>query len=277
MPTTPVKTDFTGVSVTEGGFRTAFNNLIDWLIAKVYLTDGDKGDIIVSGSGLAWKARFQRSTLAISATLMDIWAQNTTIDVTGTALTITNIVAASAPGDFRVLYLPAGTIITNGVVFTVQGNADYTILAGDEVIIRAITTTTFSVTINKKNGTAVVAQTTAITTTVGDNSTKIATTAYVDAPKLGTRSAGLTTGVNYLASSDGFIYGSSVSSAAASTLICYSDATATPSTLLGNCGSNTTINNYYFPFCFPIKKGEYFRVDVTGTVPNVYKFIPIGV
>lgn len=155
MPTTPVKADFTGVSVTEGGFRTAFNNLIDWLLAKVYVTDGDKGDIIVSGSGLAWKARFQRSTLAISATLMDIWAQNTTIDVTGTALTITNIVAASAPGDFRVLYLPAGTIITNGAVFTVQGNANYTILAGDEVTILAITTTTFYVTIKRKDGKAV--------------------------------------------------------------------------------------------------------------------------
>jgi hypothetical protein len=32
MANNPVKTDFTGASVTEGGFRTALNNLIDWLL-----------------------------------------------------------------------------------------------------------------------------------------------------------------------------------------------------------------------------------------------------
>lgn len=115
------------------------------------------------------------------------------------------------------------------------------------------------------------------TRAVGNNSTKIASTAYVDAPKLGTRSVGLTSGVNYLAPTDGFIYGSSVSSATSTIAIAYSDATTTPSTLLGNIGSNTTTNNYYFPFCFPVKKGEYFRIDVTGTALSTYKLMSLGV
>jgi hypothetical protein len=98
---------------------------------------------------------FKRATVAATATTTPLWATaNGNIqDWTGTP-TITDFPAAPQAGAQREVYPAAGTIITNAGNITVQGGANYTVLAGDKLIITAISTTTFYITVQKKDGTS---------------------------------------------------------------------------------------------------------------------------
>jgi len=100
-----------------------------------------------------------RGTVAMHATTMDLWAQPNVIDGTGAAVTITAIANAPQAGARRTLYPIAGTIITNGATFAVDGATNYTTMAGDKLEFEAITTSTFKVHIVKADGTPVVADT----------------------------------------------------------------------------------------------------------------------
>lgn len=86
-----------------------------------------------------------RGTVAMHATTMDLWALANTIDGTGSAVTITAIVNAPQAGARRTLYPIAGTVITNGATFAVDGAANYTALTGDSLEFEAITTSTYKV------------------------------------------------------------------------------------------------------------------------------------
>lgn len=96
-----------------------------------------------------------RGSVAMNATTMDLWSKPNIIDGTGSAVTITAIVNAPQAGATRILYPIAGTTITNGATFAVDGNANYTSLAGDAFIFEAITTSTYRVHIVAANGASV--------------------------------------------------------------------------------------------------------------------------
>ena len=93
---------------------------------------------------------------------------------------------------------------------------------------------------------------------------------------LGTKSTSFTNAVNYLAATDGFVYGYTASGATSNQINVLSDATTTPTAVIQIIGTNTTANNFAIGFCVPIKKGNYWRIDLTaGTVPTL-NFMPIG-
>lgn len=108
-----------------------------------------------NGGDMKGAINFKRSTVAATATTTPLWTQpNGNIqDWTGTP-TITDFPAAPQAGAQREVYPAAGTIITNAGNITVQGGANYTVLAGDKLIITAISTTTFYITVQKKDGTS---------------------------------------------------------------------------------------------------------------------------
>lgn len=96
-----------------------------------------------------------RGSVTMHATTMDIWAEPKIVDGTGSAVTITDIADAPQAGAVRILYPVAGTTITDGATFDVDGGANYTTAAGDALIFEAVTTSTFKVHIVKADGTPV--------------------------------------------------------------------------------------------------------------------------
>lgn len=100
--------------------------------------------LVAPGGNLTGAMNEARGTVAIHATTMDIWTGKPAIlDVTGTALTITDIADAPQAGARRTIYLPAGTILTNNANIAVSRGANYTINAGDKTEIEAVTVSTF--------------------------------------------------------------------------------------------------------------------------------------
>lgn len=97
-----------------------------------------------------------RSDITMHATTMDLWAGPAIRNGTGSAVTMTGMANAPQAGARRTLIPPAGTIITDGAVFDVDGDASYTTLAGDRVEFEAVTVSTFKAHITRANGTAVV-------------------------------------------------------------------------------------------------------------------------
>jgi hypothetical protein len=131
--------------------QAALNELqseIDGLDASNYLQ--------LAGGSLTGELNYERSTVAATATTTPLFAAGTgnVQDWTGTP-TITAFPNAPQAGSQRIAYPAAGTIITHGGNISVQGNASYTVAAGDELTITAITTTTFYVTIDRKDGQSV--------------------------------------------------------------------------------------------------------------------------
>ena len=114
-------------------------------------------NIVAQGGNLTGAINEARGTVAMHATTMDIWTGKPAIlDGTGSAVTITAIANAPQAGARRTLYPIAGTVITNGATFAVDGGANYTTVSGDALEFEAITTSTYKVHITKKDGTAVV-------------------------------------------------------------------------------------------------------------------------
>ena len=98
-----------------------------------------------------------RGSVAMHATTMDLWAQPNVIDGTSTAATVTAIANAPQAGARRTLYPVAGSIITQGATFAVDGGASATAETGDKWEFEAVTTSTYKVHITKASGTAVAA------------------------------------------------------------------------------------------------------------------------
>lgn len=163
MTALPAKSTFDGTATpTTSTFKMAMGNLRDYL----------SGLLGAEGTGI----NEARGSVAMHATTMDLWAQPNLIDGTGGAVTITDIADAPRAGARRVLYPIAGSIITNGATFAVDGAANHTAAAGDKWEFEAITVSTFKVHVTKKDGTAVVAATAA---TQSDQETATSTTTFV--------------------------------------------------------------------------------------------------
>ena len=118
---------------------------------------GAFANVVSPGGNLTGAINEARGTVAMHATTMDIWTSKPAIlDGTGSAVTITAIANAPQAGARRTLYPIAGTVITNGASFAVDGGANYTTVSGDALEFEAITTSTYRVHITKADGTAVV-------------------------------------------------------------------------------------------------------------------------
>lgn len=114
--------------------------------------------LLKTGGNLTGGLNEARGSVVQHATTMDLFAITSpgTLDGTGSAVTITDIVDAPQAGPTRRLYPIVGTVITHGATFSVTGNASYTTLAGDCLEFEAVTISTFKVRIIKQDGTAVV-------------------------------------------------------------------------------------------------------------------------
>ncbi len=96
------------------------------------------------------------SSIAAHATTMDPWSLGNYVTLTGTAVTFTGMANAPQAGAEVELYMNAAHVFTDGAVFEVDGDANYTATIGDRVLLRAKSTTVITVHPRKKDGTAVV-------------------------------------------------------------------------------------------------------------------------
>ncbi len=111
------------------------------------------GDITMSGASIF----DAHASIAAHATTMDPWSLGNYVTLTGGAVTFTALANAPQAGAEVELYINAAHVFTDGAVFEVDGNANYTAAVGDRVLIRAKSTTVFTVHPRKADGTAVVA------------------------------------------------------------------------------------------------------------------------
>lgn len=126
-------------------------------LAVGFSRTGDQGSL--AGGNLTGALNHARATVASAATTADIWgAAGNVIDWTGTT-TCTGFPAAPQAGASRLLVTAGAAPFTAGANMLIDGVASgntYTCAAGDKVTVTAKTTTQFELTIQKKDGTAVV-------------------------------------------------------------------------------------------------------------------------
>lgn len=99
------------------------------------------------------------ATVAAHATTMNPWVAQIVI-ASGGAVTFTDIADAPYAGAVVWMKMNAAHVFTDGAVFNVQGNANYTAAADDWIRIYATTVSTFEVTVFKSDGSSVVGFTT---------------------------------------------------------------------------------------------------------------------
>jgi hypothetical protein len=140
----PVANGGTG-SATASAARAALDAQED-----VLTTVGDT--VVATTGGVA--ARFPAyATISAHATTMNPWVA-TQCDISGGAVTITDIADAPYVGAVVWMRMYAAHTWTYGGTFAVQGNANYTCTAGDWIRLVALTVSTFAVTVFKADGTA---------------------------------------------------------------------------------------------------------------------------
>lgn len=96
------------------------------------------------------------ASVAAHATTMDPWLGGNYVTLTGGAVTFTALANAPQAGAEVELYMNAAHVFTDGAVFEVDGNQNWTAEVGDRVLLRAKSTTVFTVHPRKADGTAVV-------------------------------------------------------------------------------------------------------------------------
>ena len=153
----------------------AFSDGTDWWIFVFVTPDGKNtlsGLLTMSGKSIIEA----NASIAAHATTMDPWSLGNYVTLTGTAVTFTGIANAPQAGAEVELYMNAAHVFTNGAVFEVDGNQNYTATIGDRVLLRAKSTTVITVHPRKADGTSVVATTAA---TQADQETATSTTLMV--------------------------------------------------------------------------------------------------
>jgi hypothetical protein len=106
----------------------------------------------LGGMTLTGEINTKRSTVAATATNTPMWdaGYGNIQDWTGTP-NITNLPAAPQAGAWRIVYPAAGTVFTDNANIDVQGDANHTVVAGEQFYIEALTTTTFKIFIKSKS------------------------------------------------------------------------------------------------------------------------------
>src|SRR3990167_326535 len=142
----------------------AFSDGTDWWIMVIPTPDSTStisGNWIHSGTlTMSGKSIIEaNASIAAHATTMDPWSSGNYVTATGTAVTFTDLADAPQAGASAVIEMNAAHIFTDGAVFEVDGDANYTAAIGDRVLLRAKSTTVITVHPRKKDGTAVVATT----------------------------------------------------------------------------------------------------------------------
>jgi hypothetical protein len=111
--------------------------------------------VLRAGDTMGGALNFKMATVASHATTAPIWAgtggsSGNLIDFTGTA-TITDFPDAPQAGAERALVCAGACTFTNNGNIAVQGGRNYTAEAGDIVVIRALTVSTFKATIIRQS------------------------------------------------------------------------------------------------------------------------------
>ena len=122
--------------------------------ATVPLLDGNNthsGTITMSGKSII----DANASVAAHATTMDPWSLGNYVTATGAAVTFTGMAAAPQAGAEVEIYMNAAHTFTDGAVFEVDGDANWTAEVGDRVLLRAKSTTVVTVHPRKKTGSAV--------------------------------------------------------------------------------------------------------------------------
>lgn len=109
------------------------------------------GGITMSGASIF----DANASIAAHATTMNPWSLGQYVTATGAAVTFTGMAAAPQAGAEVEIYMNAAHTFTDGAVFEVDGDANYTAAIGDRVLLRAKSTTVFTVHPRKADGTAV--------------------------------------------------------------------------------------------------------------------------
>lgn len=110
------------------------------------------GNLAMSGASIF----DANASVAAHATACDPWSLGNYVTLTGGAVTFTALTSAPQAGAEVELYMNAAHVFTDGAVFEVDGDANYTATIGDRVLMRAKSTTVFTVHPRKKDGKAVV-------------------------------------------------------------------------------------------------------------------------
>lgn len=125
-------------------------------MAKALLTAA--GDSIVASAPNSPARLAATANVAAHATTMNLWAARENV-LTGGAVTVTDIADAPYVGSVTWVKQNAAHVWTDGAVFNVQGNTNYTAAADDWIRIYATTVSTFDVTVFKASGAAAVSPT----------------------------------------------------------------------------------------------------------------------
>lgn len=178
------------VQTAAGARKTASGSLALDDLTDVTITSVATGDYLMY-NGSAWVNMDAYASVAAHATTMDPWVARVIL-MSGSAVTFTDIADADYIGQEVLLLANAAHIWTNGAVFDVQGNANYTCSAGDQVLLVATAIDAFDVTIFKADGTAVVGGVSAspITASLGSNVALNNTGTYFDGPTVAQGSTG---------------------------------------------------------------------------------------
>ena len=148
--TSPAVGDFALISdiSANDGRKVTLQNLFNLLLS---LNNILTGTVTMSGKSIIEA----NASIAAHATTMDPWSLGNYVTLTGAAVTFTALTAAPQAGAEVELYMNAAHVFTDGAVFEVDGDANWTAEAGDRVLLRAKSTTVFTVHPRKKTGAAV--------------------------------------------------------------------------------------------------------------------------
>lgn len=97
------------------------------------------------------------ASVAAAAATSDIWSTGNYVTLTGTAVTFTDFADAPQAGAEMEVYCNAAHIFTDNANLEVDGDANFQAEAGDRVLVRAKSTTVFTVHPRKKIGPVAVA------------------------------------------------------------------------------------------------------------------------
>ncbi len=151
-----------GLSAVEVGILTDLIGGIPQTVAKKNVANTFTAVQTMSGASII----DANATVAAHATTAAVWLLGNYVTLTGGATVFTDVADAPQAGAEVEIYCNAAHTFTNNANFIVDGGADFVAAAGDRVILRAKSTSAFTVQPIKLNGQPVVNNTTTQTVRV---------------------------------------------------------------------------------------------------------------